>query len=54
MSKGDKEWQIVKQELEYRTGRVPTDKEIQLELDIRLIDSAGGKISSEKGKHRKK
>jgi len=54
MSKGDKDWEIVKQELEYRMGRVPNDKEIQLELDIRLIDSAGGKITKEKGRHKKK
>lgn len=52
MTKIDKEQ--VRKELEQRLGRPPTDEELQLEMDIRLIDSAGGKITKPKKGHKKK
>jgi DNA-directed RNA polymerase specialized sigma subunit len=41
-------------DLTQRLGRIPTDEEIELEINIRTIDGMGGKIIPVKGRHKKK
>jgi hypothetical protein len=51
MSSIDKE--EVRKDLHQRYGRPPTDEEIELEINIRIIDGMGGKIIPGKGRHKK-
>lgn len=44
----------VEDDLYQRLGRRPTDKEVDLEMNIRIIDSAGGSVTDYRhGKHKK-
>jgi len=51
VSSTDKE--DVRKDLHQRLGRWPTDAEIDLEINIRIIDSAGGHTVPLKGRHKK-
>lgn len=43
----------IRQELKYLLGREPTDAELDLELNIRIIDSAGGHTLGNRQRHRR-
>jgi hypothetical protein len=61
VAKGDREWLLTETDLQLRLGRKPTDEEIQLDIDTKIIDRAGGKVNQppqkrkfgQKGKHGK-